>query len=111
MMRIDVHIHNGDDGTDLKELLTMVRALVAQEKRMAADITSVKGLVAAINDETNVVAQKVDAQTAKIAELQAKVEAGGGVTAADLQELQDGLQPISDRLTALGANPTDPIPA
>ena len=75
-----------------------------------ADVTSIKQLVSDLNDETNVVAAKLDAETAEIKRLSDIIAAGGTVTAQDLQDIQDGLQPISDRLKALGADPAQPIP-
>lgn len=75
-----------------------------------ADITTVKQLVVDIDTETNAVAAKQDAEIAKIADLQAKLDAGGSVSSADLQGVQDGLQSISDRLKVIGADPAQPIP-
>lgn len=70
----------------------------------------VKQLVSDIFEETNVVGEKVDAQTAEINRLSAIVAAGGTVTQADLDAIADGLTPISERLKSIGADPAAPIP-
>lgn len=94
----------------LDRLLTQASALLAQGQTLMAEIGSVKQLISDINDETNGVAAKIDTQTAAIVALQAKVDAGGAVEASDLDDLVAGLQPISDRLKALGSDPEAPIP-
>lgn len=55
-------------------------------------------LTAAFNDETNVLAAKLDALIA------------GGADDVTPEQIA-GLQAISDRLKALGADPAQPIPA
>ena len=85
--------------------------ILAQGETLMADVTSIKQLVVDLDTETNDVAAKVDAQTAAIADLKAQIAEGIPVTQEDLNAISDGLTPISARLKALGANPTDPIPA
>jgi len=75
-----------------------------------SDVASVKQLVKDLNDETNAVATKVDAQAALIKALSEKIAAGGVASQADLDAIADGLTPISARLKALGADATNPIP-
>lgn len=92
----DLHEETYHLGTKVRQLMT--------------DVASVKQLIADLNDETNTVAAKVDSQQTQIKALQDQIAAGGTVTAADLQAIADGLTPISERLKALGADPTQPIP-
>lgn len=73
-------------------------------------VTDIKQLIKDLDTETNAVAAKQDAEIAKIAELQAQITAGNPATAQDLQDIVDGLTPISTRLKALGADPAVPIP-
>jgi ABC-type transporter Mla subunit MlaD len=84
--------------------------IFAQLEALMATVNSVKQLVSDLNDETNAVAAKVDAQTAAIADLKAKIAAGSPATQEDLDAIAAGLVPISERLKALGADPTEPIP-
>jgi len=78
---------------------------------MGADVNSIEQLISDINDETNTVATKLDAQAKTITDLQAQVAAGSPVTSDQLQAISDALQPISDRLKSLGADASNPIPA
>jgi ABC-type transporter Mla subunit MlaD len=84
--------------------------IFAQLEALMATVNSVKQLVSDLNDETNAVAAKVDAQAAAIADLKAKIAAGSPATQEDLDAIAAGLAPISERLKALGADPTEPIP-
>jgi septal ring factor EnvC (AmiA/AmiB activator) len=103
----DLHIYvHGDD-----EVSQKLDQLLTQGRQLMADVTSIKKLVTDIDTETNAVAAKVDAQAAAIQALKDQLAAGGTVTAADLQAIEDGLTPISTRLKALGSDPTNPIPA
>lgn len=77
---------------------------------MAADVTSIKKLVNDLNEETNTVAAKIDAQAEAIQKLKDQIAQGTPVSQADLDEIQSGLTPISERLKALGADPNEPIP-
>jgi hypothetical protein len=95
----------------LDRIITLLQALSAKETTVMATVTSIKQLVVEMNDETNAIATKVDAQDAKIKALKDQIAAGGTVSQADLDDISAGLAPISDRLKALGANQLDPIPA
>lgn len=116
--RLDVHLyihfHNEDPGSVtgrvLDDILTRVIALQGQEKHLMTTVDNVKQLVADLNTETNNVAAKLDAQKAALEALKQKVDSGSPVTQADLDAIADGLTPISDRLKALGADDTNPIP-
>jgi hypothetical protein len=94
----------------LSDILARLRTLESQERITMADVLTVKQLVKDIAAETDDVAAKVEAQAAAIQALKDQVAAGGNVTAADLQEIQDGLGPIVARLQALGSDPAVPIP-
>ena len=104
-----VHVHHDPDPR-LDQILTLLKALTAQEKHIMATVTSIKQLVTELDTETNDVAAKVDAQSAEIKRLSDLIAAGGTVTQADLDAISDGLTPISERLKVLGASQTDPIP-
>jgi hypothetical protein len=112
-VRIDLYVHLPADGATsakLDTLLALARASAIRERYMTKELDAVKQLVTEIDTETNAVAAKVDAQAAKIAELKAVIEAGGTVSATDLQAVADALTPISVRLKTLGADPAVPIP-
>ena len=61
-------------------------------------------LITAINDETNVVANRIDNLKSELA---AALSQGSPVTQAQLDELAA----ISTRLQGLGADPANPVPA
>lgn len=108
---IYVHTESAERVTHLLEhIITQLNCLTSQESHIMADVTSIKKLVSDMNDETNAIATKQDAEIAEIKRLTDLVASGGTVTEADLQSIQDGLQPLSDRLKSLGADPTHPIP-
>jgi enamine deaminase RidA (YjgF/YER057c/UK114 family) len=110
---IDLHVHSEiAPGADAKldSILAQLSALAAQEKKLMADVTSIKKLVTDLNDETNSVAAKIDAQLAAIQALKDQIAAGTAVSQADLDEIGAGLQATSDRLKVLGSDPADPIP-
>ena len=69
-----------------------VRVVSRKVTTMDARLTK---LIADFNDETNAISAKIDALTT------------GGQSA---DEIVAALQPISDRLKVLGANPAQPIP-
>jgi peptidoglycan hydrolase CwlO-like protein len=97
-------------GSRLAEVFRSIHHLHRKVDQLMADVTSIKQLVSDLNDETNAIAAKVDAQQKKIDDLSAQIAAGTPATQADLDAISDGLSPISDRLKALGANPAKPIP-
>lgn len=78
-------------------------ALMAKEQDLEQLITD-------LNDETNVIAAKLDGQSAQIADLKAQIAAGTPVSQAQLDALQTGFAGVSDRLKTLGADPAQPIP-
>ncbi len=60
-----------------------------------------KDLTKKIDDATTAVAARIDALTAKIT---------NSMTDAEVADVKAGLQAESDRLTALGADPNNPVP-
>jgi septal ring factor EnvC (AmiA/AmiB activator) len=113
--RLDIHlyVHQHEDTRvheQLDRLIHAVDALAAQERHMANDIQSIKQLVTEINDETNTVAARIDAQSAAIQALKDQIAAGTPVSQADLDAIAEGLAPISERLKALGQDSANPIP-
>lgn len=111
-MEIHIYVHDGpsDVADRLDQILARLRALGAQEHTIMADVKDVKQLVADLNDETNSVAAKVDAQAAAIKALKDQIAQGSPVTQADLDEIATALTPISERLKAIGADQANPIP-
>lgn len=115
-MHIHIHHHRHDADADrvaglLASISTRLGAIERLELLLMTTVTDLKNLVAAMDAETNTIAAKVDAQTAAIADLSAKVAAGGVATQADLDAIGAGLTPISERLKTIGADPAQPIPA
>lgn len=106
---IDVHLHFDSSLSGGATEQALIKILARLEDIMAT-VTSVKQLIVDLNDETNTLAAKVDAQAATIADLKAKLAAGSAVSQEDLDAIAAALTPISDRLKALGANPEAPIP-
>lgn len=98
---------NGKTGDRIFEALSFINR---KQDYLMSTVNEVKTLVTAIDTETTAVATKVDAQIQQIAELKAQIAAGSPVTQEDLDAIAAGLQPISDRLTAIGADPANPIP-
>jgi hypothetical protein len=88
----------------------IVNWICTEGRRLMTGVTEIKQLVTDINDETNAVATKVDAQGQAIADLKAQLAAGTPVSQADLDAIASGLGSVSDRLKAIGANPDEPIP-
>lgn len=110
---MDFHIYHhfhfsGDGGVErdiqrkLGQILVQLGAIQRTETQIMVDITSLKAQLAEIDSETNDIATKLDVQTAVIADLTAKLAAGGVVTQADLDGLSDTITPISARLKLLG---------
>lgn len=78
--------------------------------RLMATVEEVNALVGEINDATNEVAEKVEAQVAEIARLKDVIANGDGVTPADLDNLIAGLEPIGARLRTIASDPGNPVP-
>jgi len=85
--------------------------ILAQGETLMADVKTVLQIITDLDTETNDVAAKVDAIVAQNDALKLQIANGSPATQADIDAISDGLTPISARLKALGANPTDPIPA
>lgn len=78
--------------SELKYILGIDTRLTNLETNMAR----IDAIIAQMNDATNAIA-------AKITRIQEQLEAGDTTAAAQLQ-------PIADQLTALGADPSNPVP-
>lgn len=72
------------------------------EKFIMATKQSFDDLRTAMDDETNALAAKIDALTAKIA--------AGGMSAEEEAAVLADFTAISERLKTLGADPAEPIP-
>lgn len=94
----------------LDAILERLAALERQNRKLMTDVASVKKLVKDIDEETNAVAAKVEAQAAALQALKDQVAAGNPVTQDDLDAIGTELGTVSDRLRAIGADPTNPIP-
>ena len=114
-VHIDHHVYihaHADESAHrmLEQILARLGAIERQEIRIMTDVAGVKQIVSDMNDETNTIAAKVDAQNVKIDELKAQVAAGGTVSQQDLDDIGAGLTGISARLKTIGSDPTTPIP-
>ena len=78
---------------------------------MLMEYTDITALLTDIDEATNAVAAKIDEEIATIAELQAQIAAGTPITHEQLDALGAALTAEKDRLTALAADPANPIPA
>lgn len=75
-----------------------------------AKVDQLSAVIADINDATNRVAAKVDAELATIQALQAKLSSGTGVDPAELDPVLANLESVRNRLQGIGADPTNPVP-
>ncbi len=105
-MRIDVHIYHEQPAGVTRQLDLILTRL----ESLMASVSEVKQLVSDLNDETNAVAAKIDAQAAAIQALKDQIAAGTPVSQADLDAIGRGLTAVSDRLKTLGADTSNPIP-
>ncbi len=105
-MRIDVHLHYDQPSSVTRLLDTILTRL----ESLMSTVNDVKQLVSDLNDETNTVAAKIDAQAAAIQALKDQIAAGTPVSQADLDAIGSGLTAVSDRLKTLGADTSNPIP-
>lgn len=105
-MTLHIYVHR-----ECPERVTRALKLIfTQLETLMSDVSAIKKLVKDIDDETNAVAAKLDAEQKKIDDLSAQIAAGTPATQEDLDAISAGLQPISDRLKSLGADAKDPIP-
>jgi uncharacterized coiled-coil protein SlyX len=97
--------HVDHQHTTIGALTRLVETLAERQQGDEGMIVDIKTLISKINDETNAVA-------AEVADLKSKIPTDGEVLdTATATDLQNQLQSISDRLTGIGANPTQPIPS
>jgi hypothetical protein len=93
-----------------QSLQRIERLVIKLLKKVTTMDARIQKLISDFDAETTAIATRVDAQTAAITDLKAQIAAGTPVSAADLDEIVAGLQPISDRLQVLGSDPAQPIP-
>jgi len=91
--RIDIHHHV--DGGDLAKSVDRLGVILMA---LSQDL---KDLVAQIDTATNQVASRIDALTAKIT---------NSLSDSEVADIKAGLKAEVDKLTALGANPANPVP-
>lgn len=116
--RIDLHLHTSGLDAEfqrsvtlkLEQIFTLLTNIGQKETELMATVLSVQQLIKDLDAETNAAAAKVEAQNARIAELLIQIQNGDPVTQDDLDAISAALTPISERLRALGADPTTPIP-
>lgn len=93
----------------LREIGTALRLLIGAikhlEEQMTQDFQDMEGLVSAMNDATNAIAAKIQALIDKLAGA-----ADGGLTADETAQVKAQLGTLKDQLTALGADPSNPVP-
>ncbi len=90
VLRIEEHII--DLGTQLRRM----------EKRIMAVADDLKAGIAALNAETDVIAALLTSLAGRIK---------NSMTDAEVADVKAALQAESDRLTTLGVDPTNPVPA
>lgn len=95
---------------EIVAILTRLGLTATQGRQLMATIDTVEGLITELKANTDLVATKLDLQTAEIAKLKTQVSAGTPVSQEQLDALSANLQPITDHLKAMGADPTNPIP-
>lgn len=124
--RLDLHIHTGKKQetafqADVRQQLaaialqliaitTTLATVLSQETKIMASELDLETLVTDLNTATNAMGVKQDAEIAEITALKAQIAAGVPVTQEQLDAVVAGLQPISDKLKAMGADPVVPIP-
>lgn len=94
-------------------LQRMERSLTSLHEKVDSIImkeSDIEQLVSDINDATNRVSERIDAQVKAIKDLSDQLATGGVVTQAQLDAIAAALTTEKDRLTTLGANPVAPIP-
>lgn len=119
------HSHHGDRPKNVEELLSdliwqgavqvyFLKLIQEQGVPLMANIDEVKAAVTAIEGDTANVARVLGvlndtnaALVQQVADLQAQIEAGTGVSAADLQELQDRLTAADAALDTLAPDAPD----
>lgn len=94
----------------LDDITTRLANIKAQELLIMASELDLETLVTDLNAATNTMAIKQDGEIAEIADLKKQIAAGVPVTQEQLDKVVAGLQPISDKLKAMGADATAPIP-
>ena len=85
----------------------VVRQLTRIGDVLVALKDELQALIAALNTATNSVADEIAKLKQQIADLLANPDA---ITAEDKAAIEAGLQAQVDRLTALGADPANPVP-
>jgi len=70
----------------------------------------VKQLISDVNDATNLVATRLGTLETEVTDLSAQIAAGTPVTQEQLDGFGASLSAVKDRLTALGADPSNPVP-
>lgn len=105
---MDIHIYIHQESSDrVTERLEQILHAVGH---IMSTVTDIKTLITQMNDETNALSAKIDAELKAIADLQAQIAAGSPASQQDLDDITSGLQAVSDRLKVLGSDPAAPIP-
>lgn len=101
-----------DTAKELEELRKMVRHLLQGQADTKTALKEVKEMLMGLAADLADLVTKVDAATNKIAdELTAlRGEIKNSMTDAEVLDLKTRLGAAADRLTALGADPADPVP-
>lgn len=106
LVLIIIHL---DEGTALQRLSADVQSLHTEvTKSMTATKGQFDTLIAMFNTETNSLAARLDALKTQLAAALANGDRGLSVT--DAQAVFDELTNVSNRLTALAADPANPLP-
>ena len=105
-MRLDLYIHHLDSPGATEKL----DQILARLETLMSAATDIEKLISDVNDETNAIAARIDAEDKSIQDLKAQIAAGSPATQADLDAISANLTATSARLKALGVDPTNPVP-
>lgn len=103
-MKIEIHVHccpadvDGDESSVLTEVRDLKKFLEEKFMSIAKDFESLRK---AMDEETTAVAARIDKLTEGLK---------NSMTDEEVEELKAGFGALSNRLTALGQDPNNPVP-
>lgn len=118
-IRLDLHLYGlhppeRDSSGILQGLVNRILVLERKDSSMATDITTIRGVVAAVKKATDDLATRVATKTTEqddaIQALKDQIANGQPVTQADLDGLNVDLSAEVEALQKIGADPANPVP-
>jgi len=100
-VRVDVFHHFHAERECVEKLDAILLAITRLEEKTMAAFEDITALLTAIDNETNFIAARLQALIDQI---------GAGLTPAQAETIQIALQGEVAKLTALAADPTNPVP-